>query len=419
MTETQVTIQDVAFGGSGVGRLSDGKPLRQAQDLSRAESRGEPPRRIRQAHHPVPSGIEGRAESRGKVVFVPRTLTGETVSIRLSKSRKGFVEAELVEVIKPSPHRVTPPCPYFERCGGCAYQHATYEEQIQVKEKQLRDTLIRIGGLKELPSLHVETAAQPFGYRNKIVVHRDEEGRLGFFATDGRSIVDIEKCLIANDPVNEQLAAFRKNPQRGPRHVTLSDPDQREEVPRGSFYQTNTPMAQRLLEWVRKQIPSAEEGSPGFLLDLYCGAGFFTLGLADCFSEICGVDRDAHAIHTATARAQKTGVAHARFFAADIEERIDWILESQSAERVTLLVDPPREGLPRRVTEGLLKVGRVARLIYVSCNPATLARDLKLFMNASGQTVFTGKFGLYKLALFDMFPQTTHIETVAILERTH
>ncbi len=377
MTETQVTIHDVAFGGSGVGRLSD-----------------------------------------GKVVFVPRTLTGETVSIRLNKSRKGFAEAELIEIIKPSPCRVTPPCPYFARCGGCSYQHATYEEQLRTKEKQLRDTLIRIGGLKELPSIQVEAVTQPFGYRNKIVVHRAEEGQIGFFATDHRTIVDIEKCLIASDPVNEQMAAFRKSPHGG-RHVTLSDPNQRADVPQGTFYQTNTPMAQRLLEWLREQISSQKTAGSNPLLDLYCGAGFFTFGLADCFSEVCGVDRDAHAIHTATARAQKTGVAHARFFAVDIEERIDWILESQSADQLTLLVDPPREGLSRRVTESLAGAGRMARMIYVSCNPATLARDLKLLMNASGQTASTGKFGLNKLALFDMFPQTTHIETVAILERTH
>lgn len=379
MTETQVIIQDVAFGGSGVGRLPD-----------------------------------------GQVVFVPRTLTGETVRIRLGRVRKGFAEAELIEVLAASPHRMTPPCVYFGRCGGCAYQHATYDEQLRIKEKQLRDTLMRIGGFQTLPPIHVEAAASPLGYRNKIVLHRDEKNRLGFYATDHRHIVDIERCLIASDRINERLAAVRKDPA-GPyrgRKVILSDPGDREDVPRESFHQVNSTVAGKLLEWLRNQIFSGGTERSPHLLDLYCGAGFFTLGLADSFSDVCGMDRDTRAIHLATARAPKAGVSHARFFAADIEEKIDWILESRTAGPFVLLVDPTREGLPRRVMESLARCGRIASLIYISCNPATLARDLKRFLQIAEQAFPGKKPGLHRLALFDMFPQTAHIEAVAILGKT-
>jgi len=380
MIETPVTIQDVAFGGAGVGRLPD-----------------------------------------GRIVFVPRTLTGETVRIRLGRLRKGFAEAELIEVLTASPHRTAPPCVYFGPCGGCAYQHATYEEQLRIKEKQLHDTLTRIGGLRSLPPIHVEAADHSLGYRNKIVIHRDEKNRLGFYATDHRRIVDIERCLIANDRVNERLAAVRKGPSgsHGSRNVILSDPGQREDVPRESFHQVNTAMAGKLLKWLRERIFPGKAERPAQLLDLYCGAGFFTLGLADSFAGVCGVDRDERAIHAATARAQKTGVAAARFFAADIEEKMDWILESRPPEPFILLVDPPREGLPRCVMESLARCGHVASFIYISCNPATLARDLKGFIQIAEQAAAGEKLGLRQLALFDMFPQTAHIETVAILGKTH
>ncbi len=366
MNEAEVKIHDVAFGGSGVGKLPD-----------------------------------------GKVVFVPRTLTGETVRVKLGKSRKGFSEAELLGIVSPSPHRVPPPCAYFGACGGCQYQHASYDEQVRIKEKQVRDTLARIGGFKELPPSHFEGAPSPFGYRNKISIHRGEGSELGFIATDHRTVVDVEKCLIANDSVNAKLITLRKSSYRAP-HVTLSDSSQREGSPEGSFHQVNSAMAARLLEWVRGQIGGATSAR---LLDLYSGSGFFTLGLADLFSGVLGVDYDARAIHEATVNAQKRGVAPAKFLAADVGERIDPLLEDTSLAGGVILIDPPREGLPPAVTTALSAKGS-ERLIYISCNPATLARDLKGLAGTG-----SGRYSFKALGIFDMFPQTAHIEAVAVLQR--
>jgi tRNA/tmRNA/rRNA uracil-C5-methylase (TrmA/RlmC/RlmD family) len=363
MSELEITIHDVAFGGAGVGRLPD-----------------------------------------GKVVFVRYTLAGETVRVRLSKSKKGFSEAELIEVIKPSPHRTNPPCVYFGHCGGCQYQHATYEEQLRIKEKQVRDTLERIGGLKDLPNIHVVSAPQPFGYRNKITVHRGETGEVGFFMNDGRSIIDVEKCVIANDQVNQQLSLLRKSQVRKS-HMSISDPSERIGSPEGSFHQINASMAEQLLQWLLP-VAKADEGSSR-LIDLYCGAGFFALGLAGQFSEISGLDRDAHAIHAANLRAKSLGITHVQFFAAPVEERLEWLLNGLDFQKATILVDPPREGLPKPVVETLC-TSKPARLIYVSCNPATLARDLKS-LAASG-------YSFVKLGIFDMFPQTAHIEAVVVLK---
>ncbi len=373
MAEVQITIHDVAFGGAGVGRLAD-----------------------------------------GKVVFVPRTIAGEVVQIRLGKSHKGFEEAELLKVITPSPHRISPPCVYFGRCGGCQYQHITYEEQMRMKERQVRDVLGRIGGFRNLPPIHVQPAPQSYAYRNKVTVHSSEKGELGFFANDNHTIIDLEHCLIANDGLNRQLSELRKKSSR-PRHAVLADFAQRMSADGKSFHQVNSAVASQLLEWIRQQVapgaPQDGDTTNTQLLDLYCGSGFFTLGLADRFTEVCGMDRDTRAIDTAVKQAKELNIRHAHFFAATVEERIGWLLEGISTRNTTILVDPPREGLPPNVVEAFShKPG--ACLIYVSCNPATLARDLKRLMQAA-----TTGYSLVKLAVFDMFPQTAHIETVAVLQR--
>ena len=362
----QVTIHDVAFGGAGVGRLTD-----------------------------------------GQVVFVPYTLAGELVQIRLTKARKGFSEAELVKIITPSPHRVPPPCAYFGKCGGCQYQHANYPEQLRIKEKQVRDTLERIGGFKSLPPIHTEAAANPYGYRNKISVHSDHHGKIGFFTNDQHTIIDIDRCQIASENLNEQLGQLKKARSKR-HHITLVDSSQRTEGSQESFQQVNSGMAKKLLEWVRQQIGEIK----GFeLLDLYCGSGFFTLGLADRFTSVSGVDRDERAIHTAIVRAKNVKAAHARFFAAAVEEQALWLLETVPLEKTVLLVDPPREGLSPAVINTILNKPCI-QIIYVSCNPATLARDLKILVNAE-----KAKYSFSALGIFDMFPQTAHIETVAVLEK--
>jgi 23S rRNA (uracil1939-C5)-methyltransferase len=394
--DVTLTIQDVGFGGQGVGRLPD-----------------------------------------GRVVFVPRTLYGETVRVQLRKAGKNFVEADLRDILQPSPCRVAAPCRYFKDCGGCAYQHAAYPEQLRMKEKQVRDLLARIGGMKAPPPIHVQAASRVHGYRNKIVVHQGPNNELGFYALDKRNILDIEECWIATGRVNRKLADLRKQKRR-PRHASLLDQDERAGTDEGSFHQVNTEMAENLRSWIHGRVAEGK-GKATMLLELYCGTGFFTLGMADGFQRICGVDRDERAIHAAVARARDQGIRHAHFIAADVDERIRHLLEPCASERLVVLADPPREGLPRNVAEALLEAANIDRLIYISCNPSTLARDLKTLCasdleGGASSPPSTGRerggdeappstrqprnFSLSQLGLFDMFPQTAHIEIVAFLERS-
>lgn len=362
--EVEVVLRDVAFGGSGVGNLPD-----------------------------------------GRVVFIPRTLSGEKVRARVVREKKGYAEAELVEVLEPSPKRIAPICPVFGRCGGCAYQHADYAEQVRIKVKQVRDTLERIGGLKDLPEVRAEAAATPYGYRNKITVHGGTQGEIGFFGPDGRTVVDVARCAIANPAVNDELHRLRRSGRR-PRHAAIEDSEARAGSPEGSFHQVNTEMAGRLLAWAREQFAGA--GTPR-LLDAYCGAGFFAFGLGDLFAEVCGLDRDTRAVAAATARAAREKRENLRFFAAPVEERLGWFFEGEQVGKTSVLVDPPREGLEPATAEALAKSG-APRLVYISCNPSTLARDLKKLAGEGGP------YRVASLAAFDMFPQTASVEAGARLD---
>src|SRR5881296_2736227 len=156
----------------------------------------------------VAYGGKGVGRENGKAVFVPYTIEGETVSAEIVREKKQFAEAELVEIKQRSPDRVEPQCPYFGRCGGCAYQHISYEHQLAIKWRQVRDALQRIGKLKNGPMRPIIPSREQYGYRNRITVHA-QDGVIGFFRRDSHSLLDIEQCLIARTEVNRALAELR------------------------------------------------------------------------------------------------------------------------------------------------------------------------------------------------------------------
>src|SRR3982751_865454 len=158
--------------------------------------------------HDIAFGGKGVARENGKAVFVPYTIEGETVLAEIVRERKQFAEAELVEIRQSSPHRVPPPCPYFGRCGGCAYQHIEYEHQLAIKWRQVRDLLRRIGKISEPPMRPMIASPAVYGYRNRITVHV-QDGVIGFFRRESNRLIDIERCPISMDAVNTALAALR------------------------------------------------------------------------------------------------------------------------------------------------------------------------------------------------------------------
>src|SRR5437870_2206911 len=189
-------------------------------------------------------GGKGVARENGKAVFIPYTIEGETVSAEIVREKKQFAEAELVDVKESSPHRVTPECPYFGRCGGCAYQHIDYEHQLAIKWRQVRDVLQRIGKLKDIPMRPIIPSPKQYGYRNRITVHA-QDGVIGFFRRDSHRLIDIEHCPISRDEVNRALTGLHTQTHVRDGHYTL-----RASASARVFSQTNDAVAKVLRDLI-------------------------------------------------------------------------------------------------------------------------------------------------------------------------
>jgi len=336
----------------------------------------------------VAFGGKGVARSSGKAVFVPYVIDGEIVSARVVREHKKFVEAELEAVLTSSPHRVEPRCPYFGRCGGCVYQHMEYDHQLALKWRQVKETLRRIGKLENAAMRPFIPSPLDYGYRNRITLHV-ENGVIGFFRRESNSLLDIEHCPIASADVNAQLTRFRAtHPHNG--HYTVRAPD----GPR-IFIQTNDAVAASMLDLVGRIAASAD-----LLIDGYCGAGFFSKRLRSCFRQVIGIDWDRQAI----AVAQRDAQPNEKYIAGNIETELPRLLR-ENEEPAVVILDPPAIGLTNSIRQALQE-HPPAQLIYISCNPSTLARDLA----ALGKI-----FRCESITPLDMFPQTAEIEVMVEL----
>jgi tRNA/tmRNA/rRNA uracil-C5-methylase (TrmA/RlmC/RlmD family) len=346
-------------------------------------------------------GGKGVGREQGKAVFVPYTIESEIVSAEIVREKKQFAEAELVEVKQKSPDRVESLCPYFGRCGGCAYQHVSYEHQLAIKWRQVRDALQHIGKLKDVPMRPIIPSPKQYAYRNRITVHAQERV-VGFFRRDSHQLIDIERCPISTDEVNRALTELRAQPYVREGHYTL-----RASARSRVFSQTNDEVANALGDFVVNLVPPNQE----LLIDAYCGAGFFAKALLDKFERVIGIDWDKFAI----AAAKENVTEKETYIAGDVETeltRSDGFLAVDGETRrlgsrrsLTLIVDPPATGLSEKVRKAIIDLAPQT-LIYVSCNPPTLARDLRELQD---------KFIIESVTPLDMFPQTAEIEVAVHL----
>ena len=338
----------------------------------------------------VAFGGKGVARHDGKVFFVPFTIPGEKVTARSRRQKKNFAEADLISVDEPSPDRVTAPCPYFGNCGGCRYQHIAYPRQLAIKSAQVDQTLRRVGRLKDVPMRPMIPAPEPFGYRNRIRVHA-ARGAAGFFAQDGHTLVDIKECAIAAPVVNEALRELRLS--------GAPDGDYSLRARGGGpfFEQTNPAVTKEMLALLHANVRRGQ----ALLVDAYCGAGLFAKHLANLFEHVIGIEENTHAIE----KARRSLQAHEAYIEGDVGNHLGEILAIHDATRTTVLLDPPATGITSRVIDLLLAATPV-EIIYVSCNPATLARDLATLAAA---------YVIKAVTPLDMFPQTAEIEVVAEL----
>lgn len=390
-----IRIEDVAFGGSGVGRVQ------------------------------------------GMAVFIPFTVTHDEAAVEITSVRKKFALAEVKRILQPSEYRVAPACGYFGRCGGCQFQHIAYEQQLVSKEKQVRDIFARLGKFPSPPVLKIISSPDRLHYRGKADYHvrMDADGRLlslGFMQGASDSVLDIERCEIVAESINQSCQALRAALLAGDgkyrrdrqtiwsaceegKVIAVPDDDavpppitrivrgKRLVVPYGGFFQINTSLLDVLVEQVLKL---ADLTGVETVLDAYCGVGFFSLFLAPLAENITGIEIVGPAIQCARENLQEAGCGNALFLRGDVGEVMEQKFTKRGRQADVVILDPPRSGCDRQVLDGVRKTA-AKKVIYISCNPATQARDLRYLVEAG--------FSLECLQPLDMFPQTSHIEVIGLL----
>ncbi len=353
------------------------------------------------------SGSGVSRDASGRVIFVPLTAPGDRVKVRIVSQEKRYAQAEVFEIIEKSPLRVEPRCPVFGQCGGCQWQHLPYELQWKTKVSGVAHALERVqlkvpGALGEFPAERI------WNYRNRIQL-RAEGGQIGFFARRSHDLVAVDSCAVARPEINAAWSetrdqALAKGPQRTKVEVeVLADGSLRRmfNAPHGAagFRQVHDEQNEKLQAWV------AEAVTPGRkLLDLYGGSGNLSLGLAGKMTQVDCVDVGGPIPQAPD---------HFRFHRRPVRS---WILAEARRTKgaqgpVSAIVDPPREGLAADfpvVADGFESLG-VTELVAVGCDPDSWARDLSRFVRRGWR--------LEKAAVLDLFPQTPHVESLAVLRR--
>jgi tRNA/tmRNA/rRNA uracil-C5-methylase (TrmA/RlmC/RlmD family) len=373
----------------------------------------------------LPGGV-GLAHAEGLTLFVSLAAPGDVVRVRIDRVQGAVGFASIVEVLKPSTVRVEPPCPYFGRCGGCDFQQLTYEAQLKAKVEMIRDCLHRIAKLEVPGEIPITPSVNQWQYRSRATWQVDSDLRLmGYFERGTNRICDVEYCAVLAPQLQQTLEKTRtylaSKTTRQPRHIDVVLGDEGLSVSPAiagfsarvinrrianetysfsadTFFQINHEMLESLIAAAMGDMTGQKA------IDLYCGAGLFTLPMARRFARVTGVEANARATQFARRNVEAAKLENIEIANLGVA---DWLKHSRSFEVLDfLLLDPPRVGCENAVIAGILGM-RPRRIAYVSCDPATLARDLK--------KIIADNYTLDSVAAFDMFPQTHHVETVARL----
>jgi 23S rRNA (uracil1939-C5)-methyltransferase len=373
----------------------------------------------------LPGGV-GLAHADGKTVFVSLAAKGDLVRITIDREQGNLIFASIIEVIEPSPDRIEPPCPYFGRCGGCDFQQLTYEAQLSAKAEMIRDCLQRIAKL-HAPDVSVVPSPNQWRYRGRATWQLDpDEQAVGYYERGSRRVCDIADCAVLAPELQSTLERVRGSATELPgglkhldavigdvgislappfgefhtRELTLKIGEETYSYNAQAFFQVNHAVLRPLLEFALNDV------SGEIALDLYCGVGLFTLPLSRRFETVIGVESNPVATRFARKNLQHSQLSNAKIVTASVT---DWIGSTADTLRSVdfVLLDPPRAGAESVVIKGILDL-KPTRICYVSCDPATLARDLK--------KLIAGGFNVRSICAFDMFPQTHHVETVVHLD---
>jgi 23S rRNA (uracil1939-C5)-methyltransferase len=372
----------------------------------------------------VPGGY-GLGFAEGLTVFVALAAVGDRLRVRVREKKGKVAFAEITEILEPAPARHEPPCIYFGRCGGCDFQQMNYAAQLAAKVAIIRDCLQRIGKIDYEKEIPIISSPDDLNYRARAQWHVDSRRqKLGYFRRHSHDVIDIENCPILAPALKEKLADIRRNvnwqqfwaeqPEieaatngadvsvysseiiERTDEIVFEAAGEKYYFDAESFFQGNRFLIDDL-------IRAAIEGAAGEnALDLFCGVGLFTLPLARKFKRVSGVEASGKAIEFAQKNAERARLSNVEFFAENVGE---FFARAELPEADFVLLDPPRAGAPRETIDALLKLSP-RRISYVSCDPATLARDLRLLTEA---------YQIESITAMDLFPQTHHVETIARL----
>ena len=394
----------------------------------------------------------------GRAVFVPFGLPGEQVRVRLTEQKQNFARGEIVEIIQASPERITPKCKHFGICGGCHYQHLPYPKQLIAKADILRDQLTRIGKIQNPPVAPMTASPGEWNYRNHMQFHLTEDGKIGFVNAAGNEVIPISECHLpetsiqavwpelqfesgmdiervslragVDDDLMLLLESDSPEPPEleleagisvahlyeehalvmaGNDHLLMRVLGRDFKVSAPSFFQTNTAMAEKMVEHLLSALTVTAEDT---LLDLYCGVGLFSAFFASRAGRVIGIESSPSACEDFVANLDE--FENVELYEGEAEQ----ILPSPVGQSHTdggasvgnlshIIVDPPRAGLDRRVLDTVVEL-KPRVIAYVSCDPSTLARDAKRLLEAG--------YVLKQVTPFDLFPQTYHIESISLFE---
>jgi 23S rRNA (uracil1939-C5)-methyltransferase len=387
-------------------------------------------------------------DNEGRVIFVPYSIPGERAHIEISESHRRWARAKILSLLEPSPQRLKPRCIHYMECGGCHYQHMSYELQLAVKAEVVRSQLERIGGFSDPPVARTIPSPSPWNTRNHIQFSLDQTGKLGFRAANSDRVVPIEECWLPHpeiarlwpllnvaDQANLERVAFRVGdpgevmiillgPNKPDIEMEINFPasvvwiedhgysvlagdsaiqitilDRTFHVSGGSFFQVHSDLTSDLVTLVMDALDLKPDQT---ILDLYAGVGLFSAFVAEIGARVIAVEQSAWAAKDFVFNLDE-------FNSVELyEAAVEMVLPSLRIQPDRILIDPPRAGLGPDVTEEIIRLSPT-RLVYVSCDPSTLARD--------GKTLMEGGYTLKSVLPIDLFPQTFHIETISIWQK--
>lgn len=347
-----------------------------------------------------------------KICFIDNALPNELVEIEITKDKAKYYEAKVIEYYEVSPNRIKVDCPYYESCGGCSLRHLEYKEENKFKEEKVKELLKHIG------KLDVKVNSIIYGpennYRNKVTLHKSK-GKIGYFVKGTKNIIPIDNCLLLDEVINNNIKNIKDDSNEivirssnDSKELLMNDNDyfitsigdKKYYLSKNSFFQVNKFLTKDLYDLIRKAI------NKNYLncLDLYCGTGTIGIYISDLVDSVIGIDYSESNIKDANKNVKLNNINNISFICDKVENKIDTFKNID-----LVIVDPPRSGLDNKTKKYLMEINP-ERIIYVSCDPATLARDLK---------ELNTNFDILEVTPVNMFPRTYHCESITVLEKNN